>query len=56
MKSNKLIKKKHLEEFDYTNHDECLEAVNRDGFNLRYIRNQTEDICLEAAEHRPHLA
>ena len=45
MKSNKLIeKKKELLEFDYTNHDACLEAVKQNGYVLRYVKEQTKDI------------
>ena len=53
MKSNKLIKKKHLEEFDYTNHDECLEAVKQCGLALKFVKTQTHDICMEAVKENP---
>ena len=36
--------------FNYTDHNACLEAVKQNGFNLKYVKNQTPDICLEAVK------
>ena len=32
----------------WDDHDYCLEMVKKDGLNIVYVKNQTEDICLEA--------
>jgi hypothetical protein len=29
---------------------EALEVVKQDGYDLRYVKEQTEDICLEAVK------
>ena len=35
---------------DWSNEQECLEAVRKDIWNLQYVENQTEEMCIEAIE------
>ena len=36
--------------FDPKNSDECLKAVERNGYALRYVKDQSEAVCLKAVE------
>ena len=35
---------------DWNDSEYCLAAVKRDGYNLRFVKNQTPKICLEAVK------
>ena len=35
---------------DWNDAEYCLAAVKRDGYNLRFVKNQTPKICLEAVK------
>ena len=35
---------------DWNDSEYCLAAVKRDGYNLRFVKNQTPEICLEAVK------
>ena len=44
-------KDKRLVEFEqWSDEAYCLEAVKKDGYALRYVKNQTEKVCLEAVK------
>jgi len=32
----------------------CLESVKQDGYNLRFVKNQTSQICLESVKQNGH--
>ena len=35
---------------DWNDSENCLAAVKRDGYNLRFVKNQTPEICLVAVK------
>ena len=35
---------------DWNDSEYCLVAVKRDGYNLRFVKNQTPEICLVAVK------
>jgi hypothetical protein len=45
----KKVGRKESEIIEYIG-DEAEKAVERDGDSLRYVKNQTEEICLKAVE------
>lgn len=51
-KTNKKISSvSNLEEISKTNqYQKDLEAIKKDGFALKYVENQTPDICLAAVQ------
>ncbi len=44
-----LVKMKN-NSYKFFTEKESLEAVKRDGYLLRYVKNQTDEICLEAVK------
>ena len=40
----------HFESEAWDNYEYCLEAVRRNGYNIKYVRNQTPEKCLEAVK------
>jgi len=44
MEIRNLIKLKN-ENYKYFTEEECLAAVKRSGYNLQYVKNQTEEMC-----------
>ena len=34
----------------WSDKEHCLEAVKRNGYSLRFVKNQTDEICLEAVK------
>ena len=39
---------------DWNDSEYCLVAVKRDGYNLRFVKNQTHEICLAAVKQDGH--
>ena len=52
MEVKKLKKLKELKEksYKYFNEEKALDAVERNGFALQYVKEQTLEICLEAVK------
>ena len=48
----KMLKMKTIG-FDPDDRYQCLEAVKKNGFNLRFVVNQDKEICLAAIENDP---
>ena len=48
------LKKRKIEYigFDYEDPKQCLEAVKQDGAVLKYVKEKTEEICLEAVKQK----
>jgi hypothetical protein len=41
--------------YTYFTETESLKAVNRNGNALRYVKNQTDEICLEAVKQNTEV-
>ena len=44
----------HFESEAWDNYEYCLEAVRRNGYNIKYVRNQSLELCLEAVKEEEH--
>ena len=44
----------HFESKAWDNYEYCLEAVRRNGYNIKFVRNQTLELCLEALKEEEY--
>ena len=43
-----------LESKAWDNYEYCLESVRRNGYYIKFVRNQTLELCLEAVKEEEH--
>jgi len=43
-----------MSDIDWSDPTVCLEKVREDGYDLKYVKYQTPDLCLIALNRSPH--